>query len=142
MLIQTTTDITSALYQKILSLRKEVFVKEKNVPANLELENEQGPIYYGGVIDDTVVCCARVIEEDNKTWHIQRVATKKPFRGQGLNSQLFKKIEQDAKNNGIDRLILGAQDQAQGFYLHLGFKVVGDAFIDAGITHHMMEKKI
>lgn len=66
MLIQTTTDITSALYQKILSLRKEVFVKEQNVPANLELENEQGPIYYGGVIDDTVVCCARVIEEDNK----------------------------------------------------------------------------
>ncbi|EEU21384.1 GNAT family N-acetyltransferase [Lactobacillus mulieris] len=142
MKIQTTKDIRSTLYQQILDLRKEVFIKEQHVPANLELKDEQGPIYYGGLINNNLVCCARVKEEHDKTWHIQRVATKATFRGQGLNSQLIKRIENDAQAKGISTLILGAQDQAQGFYLKLGFKVVGDAFIDAGISHHMMQKKI
>lgn len=142
MKIQTTKDIRSTLYQQILDLRKEVFIKEQHVPANLELKDEQGPIYYGGLINNNLVCCARVKEEHDKTWHIQRAATKATFRGQGLNSQLIKRIENDAQAKGISTLILGAQDQAQGFYLKLGFKVVGDAFIDAGISHHMMQKKI
>lgn len=44
MKIQTTKDIKSTLYQQILDLRKEVFIKEQHVPANLEFEDEQG--YY------------------------------------------------------------------------------------------------
>ena len=34
---------------------------------------------------------------------------------------------------------LGSQDQAIPFYERLGFNIVGEGFVDAGIPHHWMQ---
>ncbi len=39
---------------------------------------------------------------------------------------------------GLRQVTLGAQTHATGFYAALGFRVVGEAFIDAGIAHRTM----
>ena len=84
----------------------------------------------------------RALLENENTWHIQRVACLKEFRRQGLAKKLLQYIEHKAKENKLAYLTLGAQDQAQGFYLSLGYHVVGAGFLDAGINHHRMDKKI
>ena len=58
------------------------------------------------------------------------------------HKKLLQYIEHKAKENKLAYLTLGAQDQAQGFYLSLGYHVVGAGFLDAGINHHRMDKKI
>lgn len=140
MQIRQSDDITSKIYQDALSLRKAVFVEEQGVASDLELANETGPVYFVGYLADKPVATARAFEEEAGVWHIQRVAVSRDHRGQGLAKELFAKLEQVAKEYQIKKLTLGAQDQAQGFYLKLGYHVVGAGFMEAGIAHHQMEK--
>ncbi|KRM84554.1 GNAT family N-acetyltransferase [Liquorilactobacillus vini] len=133
---------SATCYQAALMIRQQVFVKEQHVAPELEIENEDQAKYYVGYLDSAPAATARVIEQVDGGWHIQRVATLKKFRRQGLARQILNFIEAKAKKAGIPYLTLGAQDQAQGFYLKLGYSVIGDGFLDAGIKHHRMEKKL
>ncbi|WP_025022422.1 GNAT family N-acetyltransferase [Ligilactobacillus hayakitensis] len=136
--IEKSNQLSSQVYRDCLVIREDVFVREQNVPIDLEIEGEEGPMYYCGYINEKAVSCARVTVEENGAWHIQRVATIEAFRKQGFSSQIIKAIIEDAKKAQVTEINLGAQDQAQEFYVKLGFKVVGEGFEDAGIAHHKM----
>lgn len=140
--IKSSNSLESLIYTDALAIRKEVFVAEQGVSLELELEGEKGPVYFTGYLNELPVATARVSEEKQGVWHIQRVAVKKAYRKQGLASQLLNAIEIKAKANGIHTLTLGAQDQAQTFYKKLGYHVVGAGFLEAGIKHHRMDKTI
>lgn len=105
-------------------------------------EFEDISTYFVGYVEGKPAVTARCYPTDDNGWHIQRVATYQEFRKQGLAKQLLLHIEKIANQNGHDYLILGAQDQAQGFYLKLGYKVIGAQYLDAGIEHHDMKKII
>lgn len=136
--IEKSDQLSSQVYRDCLVIREDVFVREQNVPIDLEIEGEEGPMYYCGYFDNQAVSCARVKIESNGAWHVQRVATMQAFRKKGFSSQILKAIIADAKRKNVKEINLGAQDQAQEFYLKLGFKVVGEGFEDAGMPHHKM----
>lgn len=52
------------------------------------------------------------------------------------------KIEEYALNNGAPALKLNAQTQAIPFYSKLGYEVISDEFLDAGIPHKTMIKHL
>ncbi|NVY96698.1 GNAT family N-acetyltransferase [Lactobacillus sp. DCY120] len=140
LIIKTSQDLASTIYQDSLQIRKEVFVKEQAVPPELETDaDENHCLYYVLYLNQKPVATARVLPE-KQGWHLQRVAVSKEYRKRGLARQLLQKIEADAQKQGQGYLTLGAQDQAQGFYLKLGYQVLGVGFLDAGITHHQMRK--
>lgn len=141
--IKTTDSLHSKIYHDNLNLRRKVFVEEQHVPENLEID-EFEPIstYFTGYLENTPVVTARIFPTKDNGWHIQRVATKKEYRKKGLAKELLEYIENLAKSQSINYLILGAQDQAQEFYLKLGFKVSSEQYLDAGIAHHNMKKNI
>lgn len=140
--IKTTTELDSDVYRAALGIRKDVFIKEQKVPAELELENERSARYYVLYEDEEPVTTARILYQEDGAWHIQRVATLKKYRHRGLAKALLEKIEVEARLHKVPYLTLGAQDQAQGFYQVLGYAVKGKGFLDAGIPHHTMEKKL
>ncbi|GKQ43191.1 acetyltransferase [Companilactobacillus sp. RD055328] len=141
--IKLSTDLKSPIYQDALNIRYKVFVDEQDVPENMEIdEYEDISTYFVGYIDDQPVVTARCFPTDDNGWHVQRVATYKEYRKRGLAKELLEYIEQVAKQEDYDYLILGAQDQAQGFYLKLGYQVIGDQYMDAGIEHHDMKKSL
>lgn len=140
--IKSSNSLESSVYKDALLLRKEVFVEEQGVSLELEIAGEKGPLYFTGYLDEIPVATARAFEEEQGVWHIQRVAVKKEYRGQGLASELLNTIEASAQKAEINTLTLGAQDQAQDFYKKLGYHVVGDGFMDAGIAHHRMDKTL
>ncbi|MFT9373718.1 GNAT family N-acetyltransferase [Liquorilactobacillus hordei] len=136
-----TNDLTSKVYQDALAIRKEVFVVEQGVPEALEIDAEELAMHYVGYVDNQAVVTARIVE-GNGAWHIQRVATLNSQRHKGYAKELLKCIEEIAVEDKVPYLTLGAQDQAQDFYSKLGFEVVGVGFLDAGIPHHKMNKKL
>lgn len=140
--IKSTLELTDPIYQDAVTIRKKVFIEEQDVTPELELENEAGPRYFVGYLAKSPVVTARVFEEKPGVWHIQRVATVKEARGQGLAKELLLALEVEARKQGIKKLTLGAQDQAQGFYEKLGYHVKGAGFLDAGIAHHRMDKAL
>ncbi|KAK9476207.1 GNAT family N-acetyltransferase [Lipomyces japonicus] len=126
-----------------MTIRTTVFVNEQGVAINEELDGHDAEaIHIIAYFDGKLAATARLLEEDIGVWHVQRVATVYSMRGKGLGSALFDYIEKLAPGYQIHTLILGAQLQARGFYDGLDFESFGDQFLDAGIWHVNMKKKL
>lgn len=134
-----------AIHDDALTIRTAVFVAEQGVPMHLELDNptvEATALHIVAYVDGKLAGTARVFEEHPGIWHVQRVATLYPMRGQGIGRQLLAYIEKLAPGYHIQTLELGAQIQAKGFYENLGFQAFGDEFYDANILHINMKKEL
>ncbi|CAJ1198928.1 GNAT family N-acetyltransferase [Companilactobacillus nantensis] len=138
--IKHSRGINNDIYQDSLKIRKAVFVKEQQVPQNLEIDaDEDLCTYFNIYLDGQVVATARFSPTADNGVHIQRVAVLSDFRQQHLGSELIKTIVQYARDHDYAYAILGAQDHAQAFYKNLGFKVIGEQYTEVGILHHDMK---
>ena len=130
------------------ALRIEVFVKEQNVPIELELDDKDhsdNTVHIGYFHDDRLIGVARLIDMDKDIIHIGRVVIDKDYRGKGIGRKLIVGCETTAKNILKREIIieLSAQIQAEKFYESLGYNQVNDKiYLDAGIEHVDMRKVI
>ena len=130
------------------SLRIEVFVKEQNVPIELELDEKdhnKNTVHIGYFSDDKLIGVARLIDMNKDVIHIGRVAIDKEHRGQGIGLELIIGCENIAQQILKRKKIieLSAQIQAENFYKSLGYNRVNDIiYLDAGIEHVDMRKEI
>ncbi len=124
----------------VFALREEVFIKEQNVPAEIELDCEDENATHIIARDgDTTIGCARIIFSEHEA-HIGRFAVKKAWRGKGIGANVFRFITEYCESRGCTRIWFNAQLHAVGFYEKLGYKKKGKIFIEAGIEHIEMEK--
>jgi predicted GNAT family N-acyltransferase len=72
--------------------------------------------------------------------HIGRLAVLEEFRGQGLGAEAVRALVREAKSRGMNRVYLGAQMHAIGFYEKLGFSAYGKPYVEANIEHVHMER--
>ena len=130
------------------ALRIKVFVKEQNVPIELELDEKdysENTVHIGYFNDDKLIGVARLIDMDKDVIHIGRVVIDKDYRGKGIGRKLIVGCETTAKNILKREIIieLSAQIQAEKFYESLGYNRVNDKiYLDAGIEHVDMRKVI
>ena len=130
------------------ALRIKVFVKEQNVPIELELDDKDhsdNTVHIGYFHDDRLIGVARLIDMDKDIIHIGRVVIDKDYRGKGIGRKLIVGCETTAKNILKREVIieLSAQIQAEKFYESLGYNRVNDKiYLDAGIEHVNMRKVI
>lgn len=60
-----------------------------------------------------------------------------------MGAGLVAKLEQEARRQGMARLVLHAQTWTIPFYQSINFSLVdGEDFLEAGIPHRVMEKDI
>ena len=130
------------------ALRIEVFVKEQNVPIELELDDKDysaNTVHIRYFHDNNLIGVARLIDMDKDVIHIGRVVIDKEYRGQGIGRELIIGCETTAKDI-LKREVtieLSAQIQAEKFYESLGYNRVNDKiYLDAGIEHVDMRKVI
>ena len=136
-LVGTEKEMTDAF-----SVRKAVFVGEPKVPEaeeidHLEKESAHFILYADG--QPAGAGRFRIVENLGK---VERICVLQSQRGTGAGTAIMTSIEQYAKTQGITVLKLNAQTHAIPFYNKLGYEVVSDEFLDAGIPHKTMNKKI
>ena len=130
------------------ALRIEVFVREQNVPVELELDDKDhsmNTVHIGYFNGDKLIGVARLIDMDKDVIHIGRVAIDREYRGRGIGHELIIGCENIAKQILKKEIIieLSAQIQAEKFYKSLGYNRVNDKiYLDAGIKHVDMRKVI
>ena len=66
---------------------------------------------------------------------IGRVAVLRDWRGMNVGDALMRAVIAEAERRGLTEQTLTAQVHATAFYERLGFKVVSDEFLEAGIPH-------
>ncbi len=142
--IQLQVAVTERELKDALLVRHHVFVHEQQVPEELETdEYEDMSIHFIAYHLNSPIAAARIREYlGEKTAKVERVAVLKEYRGTGIGASLMVYIELEARNNGFNTLRLNAQQHAEAFYSKLGYVTISEPFIEAGIEHITMKKKI
>lgn len=136
-------ELTKTELYEILKARSQIFIVEKNMRCQ-DLD---------GVDFD---CLHFFLEEKGKIWaYLRAIPSKKDIatvkigrvlsltHGIGLGRELMEKSIDYIKNNTpFSKIQLHSQSSAISFYEKLGFKVVSDEFVEAGVVHQAMEKEI
>jgi predicted GNAT family N-acyltransferase len=130
----------SASENDVRFVRDNVFVREMNIPAELE---------WDGLDPDCVHVLAReAVGRPVGTGRllpngkIGRMAVLPAWRGHGIGRSMLRTILEAAGDAGIDEVWLHAQLSVVGFYREASFAEVGDSFISAGIPHQMMVRTL
>lgn len=128
-------------------VRHEVFVTEQGVPEDLEWDehdDESETIHFVAYDDGKPVGAARLRpkDESGRVGKVERVATLKDRREEGIGAAIMDALEDAAREAGYEKLVLHAQTHAEPFYLHLGYETTSDVFDEAGIPHVEMEKRL
>ncbi|MEK4629784.1 MAG: GNAT family N-acetyltransferase [Solibacillus sp.] len=129
--------------ERAFALRKEVFVKEQGVPLSLELDEYDATAIHFIVNDgNATIATARLREIEPKVGKVERVCVLNSYRGKRLGALIMETVEQYAKEINFQKLKLNAQSYAVPFYEKLHYIVTSPEFMDAGIPHRAMEKKL
>ncbi|WP_414839963.1 GNAT family N-acetyltransferase [Carnobacterium sp. TMP28] len=137
------TNLDSSIYKDSLSIRNNVFVEEQQVPKEMEVDEfEDLTTYVVGYLDAIPVVTARLLPTNQHTYKVQRVAVLKEYRDRQIGKKIMLEIERFAIEHNRTSLVLGAQDQAIGFYSSLGYLIDSEGYIDAGMPHHDMVKTL
>lgn len=102
--------------------RKEVFVEEQQIPAEVEFDSRDATAWHFAVVEaesGEVVGSARLLPDG----HIGRVCVLARCRKLGVGRLVMQQALQRARQAGHRSVVLESQTQAQGFYSSLGFEV-------------------
>jgi predicted GNAT family N-acyltransferase len=132
--------------EKAYAIRRKVFIAEQKVPVELEMDEYDCHIDTKHVllINDKgdAVGTARFRPYGDGILKIERVAVLAEQRGSGAGRMIMEAIENEAQKSGSSCMKLGAQLHAREFYERLGYQGYGEVYLDAGIQHIDMFKKI
>ena len=134
----------SKAYRQALELRHQVL----RVPLGMDLydgsyddlSTEDRFYHFGAFKDDVLVGCVMGIPISPTDIRIKQMAIAESFQKQGVGKRLFMAFEAYLLNLGISRFVLHAREVAHGFYLNMGYAIIGDSFEEVGIPHYHMEK--
>lgn len=128
-------------FKTCLMIRRKVFIKEQDVPENLEVdEYESESTHFLAFFEGKPAATGRLRTLQNKV-KFERIATLKEFRGKRIASKLMKHMEAFAKKHYPSlQMTLDAQTMALDFYLRLGWTPIGERFYEANIEHQKMIK--
>ena len=129
-------------YAAALDLRHRVFCVEQGVPKREELDGrDEEAVHLVAVEDGRVVGTCRLLFVD-RTVQLSRLAIDRAARRRGLATRLLQAADAEALAAGARRIVLHAQTYARALYLGCGYEPRGHAFVEAGIEHIAMEKRL
>jgi ElaA protein len=138
----TIAQLDAATLYKILRLRVDVFVVEQQCPypeldgRDLETTARQLWIEDGA---GEITATLRVVREPDGTARIGRVATAASARGAGLAATL---MSHALERIGDGDAVLDAQEHLEAWYGRFGFERSGPSFVEDGIPHVPMRRRL
>lgn len=125
---------------RLRAVRQAVFVIEQNIPAELEWdEHDAASLHVLAVAGDgTPIACGRLLPDG----HIGRMAVLSGWRGQGVGAAVLSMLIEMARDRGDAMVRLHAQTHAVPFYARFGFAPEGDEYLEAGIPHRTMARRL
>lgn len=119
-------------------IRRSVFIEEQGVPEEIELDDvDLKSIHLIVYEEGKPIATGRIVHEKGQ-YRISRIAVKKEYRGQKIGDFVVRLLIRKINNLGSDEVHVHAQAQVKEFYKKLGFRVKGEPFEEAGISHVYM----
>jgi predicted GNAT family N-acyltransferase len=125
---------------RAMPLRMAVFVVEQGVPVELE-RDEFDPVSHHALAETAageVIATGRLLPDG----HVGRMAVAAAWRGRGVGGAVLEALVAEAGARGMESVVLNAQTHALGFYRAHGFVEEGEEFMEAGIPHRTMRRRV
>jgi predicted GNAT family N-acyltransferase len=120
-------------------IRFTVFVEEQGVPREIELDEQDAVSIHAIVFEQgKPVATGRLLPDG----HIGRMAVLKDWRDRGIGALMLAALMNRAKERGDAEVVLSAQVQAVPFYRAHGFVPEGEEYMEAGIRHQAMKRRL
>lgn len=127
---QTASAAELALAQQI---RRQVFVEEQGIAAELEYDAEDAvAIHLLAYLDATPIATGRLVPAPDGLGTLGRIAVLPEARGQGIGGQLVRQLETCARQAGLTQLILHPHFYLESFYANLGYSTLPDQEFTVG----------
>ncbi len=134
---------TQREHQAALIVRVRVFVQEQGVPVEEELdEDDLSATHAIALVNGEVVGTGRVLCPDSGDARIGRMAVDEAWRRKGIGSHILMALEEAARQRGRREAILHAQTYVKDFYASHGYIEEGEVFLEVGIEHVQMRKRL
>jgi predicted GNAT family N-acyltransferase len=125
-----------------LDLRHRVFCVEQGVPKHEEIDGRDGDaVHLVAVRDGDVVGTCRMLFV-GRTVQFSRLAVDSGARRAGIATGLLREADREARAARAQRIVLHAQTYALPLYTRAGYEPRGRVFVEAGIEHVAMEKRL
>jgi predicted GNAT family N-acyltransferase len=136
-------DHGSPEYQQMLKLRDEILRKPLGLTFSTdELEKEKDHLLIAAYEDDHMLGCCMLVKENTHTARLRQMAVINDLQGKGIGKALMQFAENLARDRGFRKLTMHARKNAIGFYEKLGYRCVGNEFVEITIPHYIMEKDL
>ena len=138
--ITTTEELADAF-----TIRKAVFVEEQHVPLAIEFDEfdrldapcQHVLVYHNEEAVGTGR--VRIVDGEGK---LERICLLENCRSLGLGKVIIEALEKIAKEQHLKHVKLHGQTHAEGFYEKLGYVTASPVFMEDGIPHVLMTKKL
>lgn len=138
-----TTDIHSQIYKDSIQIRQEVFIEEQGFPPDSDIDDLEAASEHLVLYEDhTPLATARIYNVRDKVYRIERVAVLKNERSRGLGKVLLQELENHIEQKNAHEITLKSKGIAVDFYKKHGYEKNGEEFLDYGIPHLEMVKKL
>jgi len=125
-----------------LEVRYRVFVIGQDVPLDEEVDGlDPECTHFVARVGDQVVGTARLLVSAGVA-KAQRVAVLAAWRGHGVGRALMDALEAAAAESGHAELVLSSQVEVITFYERPGHRAEGPVYLDAGIEHRTMRRRL
>ncbi|OAB58378.1 hypothetical protein AY600_18895 [Phormidium willei BDU 130791] len=139
--------VYSQFYQQSLTLRDQVLRQPLGLSIgeeNLESETHQR---HFGIIQlsekrNSFLACVVIVPKTQDRVKLRQMAVLPEVQKQGVGTFLIREVEEYLKQHHIRTINLAARVSAIGFYQKLGYQSISPEFIEVGIPHQTLEKRL
>ena len=129
-------------FEQALALREQVFCVEQGVELGADRDGlDDGAIQIVAVDAGRVIGTCRVLVERD-VGRLGRMAVDARARGRGVGAAILAAAERSAHEAGARLMRLHAQRYVEDLYVAAGYSVDGEPFVEEGIPHVSMEKRL
>lgn len=130
-------------YQQMIKMREDILRRPLGLNFDeKELESERNNLLIAAFDDDKMLGCCMLVPENESIVRLRQMAVLNDLQGKGIGRALMLFAENLARDRGYNKISMHARKNATGFYEKVGYRVVGDEFIEVTIPHYNMEKEL
>lgn len=125
---------------EIRVIRTAVFTEEQGIDPEIDFDGSDPQCLHviAKSATGSTVGTARMFDDG----HVGRMAVLQAYRRRGIGRAMLEALMAAADKRGLKQVYLNSQVQVIDFYQALGFEKTGEPFMEAGIEHIRMQRRI
>ncbi len=130
-------------YEQMIQLRNEILRKPLGLSFDeKELKRETEDTLIAAFEEEKILGCCLLTKIDKDNVRLRQMAVQNNLQGKGIGATMVNYAENVARDLGFKKMVMHARKPVLGFYEKLGYKRIGDEFIEITIPHYIMEKDL